>query len=82
MQCYFKRFFLFCFAFPGSYIFISDQKVKAKSNRNRNCIFFHPLVNPKGRTLVHVPNLGGLSGSEDRGGGDNSIQFINFREGG
>ena len=21
---------------------------------------------------------GGLSGSEDRGGGDNSIQFINF----
>ena len=29
-------------------------------------------------TLVHVPNFGGLSGSEDRGGGDNSIQFINF----
>ena len=28
--------------------------------------------------LVHVPNSGGLSGSEDRGGGDNSIQFINF----
>ena len=28
--------------------------------------------------LVHVPNLGGLSGSEDRGGVDNSIQFINF----
>ena len=28
--------------------------------------------------LVHVPNFGGLSGSEDRGGGDNSIQFINF----
>ena len=27
---------------------------------------------------VHVPNFGGLSGSEDRGGGDNSIQFINF----
>ena len=22
--------------------------------------------------------LGGLSGSEDRGGGDNSIQFVNF----
>ena len=29
-------------------------------------------------TPVHVPNFGGLSGSEDRGGGDNSIQFINF----
>ena len=28
--------------------------------------------------LVHVPNFGGLSGSEDRGGGDNSIQIINF----
>ena len=27
---------------------------------------------------VHVPNFGGLSGSEDRGGGDNSIQFMNF----
>ena len=27
---------------------------------------------------VHVPNFGGLSRSEDRGGGDNSIQFINF----
>ena len=31
---------------------------------------------------VHVPNLGGASESEDRGGGDNSIQFINVgREG-
>ena len=29
-------------------------------------------------SLVHVPNFGGLSGSEDRGDGDNSIQFINF----
>ena len=28
--------------------------------------------------LVHVPNFGELSGSEDRGGDDNSIQFINF----
>ena len=28
--------------------------------------------------LVHVPNFGALSGSEDRGGGDNSIQFINI----
>ena len=30
------------------------------------------------RHHLHVPNFGGLSGSEDRGGGDNSIQFINF----
>ena len=28
--------------------------------------------------VVRVPNFGGLSGSEDRGGGDNSIQFTNF----
>ena len=27
---------------------------------------------------MHVPNFGGLSGSEDRGVGDNSIQFINL----
>ena len=30
------------------------------------------------KATVHVPNFGGLSGSEDRVGGDNSIQFINF----
>ena len=28
--------------------------------------------------FVHVSNFRGLSGSDDRGGGDNSIQFINF----
>ena len=27
---------------------------------------------------MHVPIFGGLSGSEDGGGGDNSIQFINI----
>ena len=27
---------------------------------------------------MHVPHFEGLSGSEDRGGGDNSIQFINI----
>ena len=26
---------------------------------------------------MHIPNFGGFSGSEDSGGGDNSIQFIN-----
>ena len=35
-------------------------------------------IRTKQDALVHVPNFGGLSGSEDRGGGDNSIQFINF----
>ena len=29
-------------------------------------------------SYVHVPNFGGLSGSEDKDGGDNSIQFINI----
>ena len=28
--------------------------------------------------FVHVPNFGEVSGSEERGGGDNSIQFINI----
>ena len=37
------------------------------------CRCFHLKI-----ALVHIPNFGGLSGSEDRGGGDNSIQFINF----
>ena len=27
---------------------------------------------------VHVPDFEGVSGSEDKGGGDNSIQFINI----
>ena len=27
---------------------------------------------------VHVPNFEGVSGSEGRGGGDNSVQFINI----
>ena len=27
---------------------------------------------------VHVSNFSGVSGSADRGGGDSSIQFINF----
>ena len=37
MQYYFKRLFVL-----RSYIFISDQKVKAKSSGNRNCIFSSP----------------------------------------
>ena len=35
------------FAFLGSYIFISDQKVKAKSNRIEIAFFFIPLVIPR-----------------------------------
>ena len=27
---------------------------------------------------VHIANFEGVSGSEDKGGGDNSIQFINI----
>ena len=33
---------VFCFAFLRNNIFIPDQKVKTKSNRNRNCIFSFP----------------------------------------
>ena len=39
-------------------------------------VLFNIAQKPLG--LVHVPKFGGLSGSENRGGGDNSIQFINF----
>ena len=27
-------------------------------------------------TLVHIPNFQGVSGSEDRGGGDNNVQSL------
>ena len=37
-----------------------------------------PMVLMISPHMVHVPNFGGLSRSEDRGGGDNSIQLINF----
>ena len=33
---------------------------------------------PPAAGQVHISNFGRLSGSGDRGGGDNSIQFINF----
>ena len=49
----------------GCFGIIRFQKITKKINKENN-------------KLVHVPNFGGLSGSEDRGGGDNSIQFINF----
>ena len=39
---------------------------------------FHLVYQELDVKKVHVPNFGGLSGSEGRGGGDNSIQFINF----
>ena len=45
---------VFCFVFLRSYIFIYDQNVNAKSNRNRNCIFFILLGNPKDRTLDYL----------------------------
>ena len=43
-----------------------------------NLASFMVLFTVLGTDLVHIPNFGELSGSEDRGGGDNSIQFINF----
>ena len=43
---------MFCFALLENYIFISDQTVKAKSNRNRHCMFSF-LWEPKDRTLDH-----------------------------
>ena len=43
----------FCFTFLGSYVFISDQKVKAESNRIEIAFLFHFVENPKGHTLDH-----------------------------
>ena len=36
------------------------------------------IISENADRLVHVPIFGGLSGSEDRDGGDYSIQFINI----
>ena len=48
MQYYCKQFFVL---HSSEVIFlISDQNVKAKSNKNRNCMFYS-LGNPKGHTL-------------------------------
>ena len=49
MQDYFKQFFVL--RSSEVYIFISDQNVNAKSNRNRNFAVFHFLRNPKGCRL-------------------------------
>ena len=35
-------------------------------------------ISKSGSHMVHVPNFWGVSGSEDRGGDDNSIQIINI----
>ena len=48
MQYYFKRFF--CFAFLGSYIFISDKKSSQKAIEI-GIAFFHSLGNHNGQTL-------------------------------
>ena len=38
----------------------------------------HTTISNTSTDLVHIPNFGGLSGSADRGEGDNSIQLMNF----
>ena len=49
-----------------------------------NALYSHPSLYISLNTLnainalVHVPNFEGVSGSADKGGGDNSIQFINI----
>ena len=37
-----------CFMLFGNYVFISDQNVNAKCNRDRDFIFFIPFWNSKG----------------------------------
>ena len=43
---------VFCLAFFGGYIFISDKKSRQKALEIQSA-FFHSLGNPKGRTLDH-----------------------------
>ena len=60
----------------------------SKKNRNVHMVAHGRIRRVAGSRLHLVSNeiepwctfqkFGGLSGSEDRGGGDNSIQFINF----
>ena len=57
----------------GSPCFLTFIKANVKLIFNSSI-----LIEVSNLDLVHVPNFGGLSGSEDRGRGDNSIQFINF----
>ena len=55
---------------------IYKNKITFTAKYDDKCTqFLDTEINP---IQVHVPNFGGLSGSEDRSGGDNSIQFINF----
>ena len=44
----------------------------------RDLLFPLLKISKSGSHMVHVPNFWGVSGSEDRGGDDNSIQIINI----
>ena len=52
---------------------IPDAKFETDSSFN-----FGDMTSQNFPRKVHVPIFGGLPGSENRGGGDNSIQFINI----
>ena len=40
-----------CFVFLGNSIFISDQNINSKSNRNRNCTFLFPWESHRSQVL-------------------------------
>ena len=44
----------------------------------RDLLFSLLKISKSGSNMVHVPNFWGVSGSEDSGGDDNSIQIINI----
>ena len=62
--------------------FVDSLSQSATRDIDRAWIFLRiclpAIFEIQGTELVHVPNFGGLSGSEDRSGGDNRIQFIIF----
>ena len=57
---------------------MEEQPICAKTKRVTKVSSCDQINMPLSLKQVHVPNFGGLSGSEDKSGGDNSIQFINF----
>ena len=54
-----------------------EHVAKHDASRASKVLIFRNYLNPIGARS----KFWGVSGSEDRGGGDNSIQFINFGRG-
>ena len=63
---------------PGNQLYYLIEKISNLLAGDKTLFLIDDIIADETLDKVHVPNFGGLSGSEDKGGGDNSIQFINF----